>query len=288
MKHFISLSLVLCISACSLFEPPKRLNPLDANGFLGGSGGTFSIQPTASKTEITLSWAGISASNHEGFHIYSSTTATQPSIYNATVLKSLQSVVLTGLSPYTTNWNFWIQPYSNNFLGTAVKMNFDLGGVAYDTVNGHPSLGSSCLRFENIPKGFSRQVTFSTPNQGAVFQNVNEFRYYYRGTGMGSSYGALTLTFRIANSNITLTLKTNLPAGDVPVYNFATISNSSIWVPIGMPDMVQPYITVSNASDDDGTNQFFLDILSVQSNMALGALPMSNNLESIMLQGDLR
>jgi len=272
-----------------MFEPNKRLNPLDSKNPLAASGGTFSISPGSMKTEIALNWTGVTASNNEGWYVYASTSTNMPSYYSVLVDKTALSATLTGISPYTTNWNFWLQPYSNSFTGAAVKSRFDLGGVVYDTSSGYSAGGGpSCIRFENIPKGFSRMANFSAVNGAAVYQAVNEFRYFYKGTGLGSTFGAMTLTFRIMNSNITMTLKTNLPAGDVSTYTFATISNGVSWVPFGMSDLLQPFIIVSNASDDDGTNQFFLDVLSIQSNTAGGALAMSNNLENLNLQGDLR
>lgn len=289
MKKTISIATLLFVSACSMFEPNKRLNPLDSKNPLAASGGTFSIAPGSSKTEIILNWSGVTASNLEGWYVYGSTGANMPSSYLTSVDKSAVSATLTGITPYTTNWNFWLQPYSNSYTGSAVKSRFDLGGVVYDTSSGFSGGGPSCFRFENIPKGFSRAISFSAPNAAAVYQAVNEFRYYYKGSGLGPTYGAMTLTLRIANSNITMALKTNLPAGDVTSYNYATISNSVTWVPFGMSDILSPVMIVSNASDDDGTNLFFLDVLSIQSNTAAGAVAMTNQLEGLTgLSGDLR
>lgn len=288
MNKMISTLLLLSVAACSMFEPTKRLNPLDSKNLLAASGGTFSIAPGSSKSEIILNWSGVTASNLEGWYVYASMSTNMPTSYSVSVDKAALTATLTGISPYTTNWNFWLQPYSNSYTGSAVKSRFDLGGVAYDLSSGHPSFGSSCFRFENIPKGFSRQVSFSAPNAAALYQAVNEFRYYYKSTGLGTVYGAMTLTFRIANSNISLSLKTNLPAGDTPSYTYSSISNSAIWVPFGLPDIAQTFVIVSNASDDDGTNQLFLDMISVQSNTAGIAVVVTNTLENINPVGDLR
>lgn len=260
----MAVTLVLGAAVFTACVAQDRNNPLDPGGtaFSNSLSNPFApaftgtnvvITPPATPWDkvVTLSWPN--ATNASGYAVYVSATPNKPaaaSLDNLTGTNAAVNMVTSG-----SNF-FWIEAKSATNAATNTYLTTKFSPVSGWHVDTSVGVGAPSLRCINIPPGKAFVVVCSNAltTPAATITSYTNQLLFSNWSGVGNS-----LWYSVIISRPTVNFAwTNTFANPTSVSSFQTQTGVGLTGTPTVGDMTYT-ITVSNVSDNDGFNAFWID-----------------------------